>query len=73
LVLGCALGALTASAIEPLPASIPPGKNCVNRICEMTVNGPNAGRAGSMICDLAGRPAVLIYAREFKPARISAR
>ena len=60
--------ALAASADEPLPAPYPPGVSAVHRVGETMVNGPNAGQARSMICDLAGRPAVLIYAREFNPA-----
>jgi hypothetical protein len=40
-------------------------------LCETLVNGPHADERRSLICDLAGRPAVLIYASEIDPTLLT--
>jgi hypothetical protein len=40
-------------------------------LCETFVNGPYADERRSLICDLAGRPAVLIYASEIDPSLLT--
>jgi hypothetical protein len=59
---------LVAGAAEPLSPPVPPNDALVHRLCEYNVIGPVPGKHRSLICDLAGRPAVLIYARAFDPA-----
>ena len=56
------------SAEEPLPAPFPKDVKAAHRVCEHVVVGPSPGTARSLICDLAGRPAALVYVREFDPA-----
>ncbi|MBI1832835.1 MAG: hypothetical protein HYR84_15450 [Planctomycetes bacterium] len=60
----------TAGA-QPLPAPLAVGLRLGHSICETYVNGPDAGTQRSLICDLAGRPAVLIYARAIDPALLT--
>lgn len=57
-------------AAEPLPPPVPAETRLGHRVCESVVHGPQAGQAVSLICDLAGRPGVLIYAREMEPALV---
>lgn len=71
-VLGLVLTFLPADgtvvpAADPLPAPVPSGVALHHKFCETYVAGENAGKARSLICDLAGRPAVLVYAREIDP------
>ena len=66
----CCLSLLAsgAAAEDPLPAPFPDGVSLGHRLCETIVNGPGAGKQRSLICDLAGRPAALIYVRDLDPA-----
>jgi hypothetical protein len=66
----CVLGALAAGAIgaEPLPEPVAVGSRLGHSLCETYVRGPHAGKRRSLICDLAGRPAVLIYTRAIDPS-----
>src|SRR5262245_55575968 len=66
------LAVLAASAVgdEPLPKPLAVGTRLSHSLCETYVNGPYAGNPRSLICDLAGRPAVLIYTSELDPALI---
>ena len=52
---------------DPLPEPVPVGTRLGHSLCETYLNGPHAGKARSLICELAGRPAVLIYANEIEP------
>src|SRR5262249_19726726 len=52
---------------EPLPEPVLAGARLGHSLCETFVNGPDAGKQQSLICTLAGHPAVLIYAREIDP------
>jgi hypothetical protein len=54
-------------AAEPLPEPLANGSRLGHTLCERYVNGPHAGTLRSLICNLAGRPAVLVYAREIDP------
>lgn len=58
-------------AADPLPAPLPQGLALHHKLCEIYVTGEEAGKARSLICDLAGRPAILIYAREIDPALVT--
>jgi hypothetical protein len=49
---------------DPLPEPLPVGTRLSHSLCETSINGPHAGTQRSLICELAGRPAVLIYADE---------
>jgi hypothetical protein len=49
---------------DPLPEPVPVRLQLGHHLCEEFVNGPDARKKISLICTLAGRPAVLIYARE---------
>jgi hypothetical protein len=52
-------------------APAPAGLRLIHRFCESVVNGPHAGESRSLICDLAGRPAVLVYARAMDPTLVT--
>jgi hypothetical protein len=65
------VAALGAAGADPLPEPVPVGSRVGHSLCETIVHGPDAGKEQSLICALAGRPAVLIYAREIDPALIS--
>src|SRR5262249_12687806 len=56
-----------ASGADPLPEPVPAGARLGDKVSETFVNGPDAGKKRSLSCTLAGRPAVLIYAREIVP------
>jgi len=56
---------------DSLPEPLPVGTRLSHSLCETYINGPHAGKARSLICDLAGRPAVLIYADEIEPHLIT--
>jgi len=58
------LSILGTARADDLPTSVPVGSRLGHKLCETFVNGPDAGKKQSLICTLAGRPAVLIYARE---------
>jgi hypothetical protein len=60
-----------AGGAEPLPAPAHKDARLVHRVCESLVNGPQAGQARSLVCDLAGRPAVLVYAHEKEPSLLA--
>jgi hypothetical protein len=60
--------ALGGARADRLPEPVPVGSRLGHRLCETFVNGPDAGKQQSLICALAGRPAVLIYAREIDPS-----
>jgi hypothetical protein len=47
---------------DPLPEPLPVGTRLGHSLSETHVNGPYAGKKRSLICELAGRPAALIYA-----------
>jgi hypothetical protein len=55
---------------EPLPAPVDPGSRLGHSLSEQFVNGPHAGTRRSLICHLAGRPAVLVYARGIDPREV---
>jgi hypothetical protein len=57
-------------APDMLPPPAPAGLRLGHRFAESWANGPYAGQKRSLICELAGRPAVLIYAREMDPPLI---
>jgi hypothetical protein len=57
----CAMGA------EPLPEPATKGTGLGHTLAESHVTGPYAGKLRSMICELAGRPAILVYTRETDP------
>lgn len=61
------LSTVINDAVDRLPVPIRAEARLGHRLCEMFVHGPGAGKSRSLICDLAGRPAVLIYARELSP------
>ena len=65
----CLLAALAVRTrgAEPLPAPVDPGSRLGHSLSEQFVNGPHAGTRRSLICHLAGRPAVLVYARGTDP------
>jgi hypothetical protein len=54
-------------AQTPAPAGLRLG----HRFAESWANGPYADQKRSLICELAGRPAVLIYAREMDPSLVT--
>jgi hypothetical protein len=54
-------------AQTPAPAGLRLG----HRFAESVVKGPYAGQKRSLICELAGRPAVLIYARAMDPTLVT--
>jgi hypothetical protein len=54
-------------AVEPLPRPVAVGSSLSHSLCEKYVSGPHDGKARSLICELAGRPAVLVYTREIDP------
>src|SRR5262249_50284967 len=66
-------GAIAAypSGAEPLPEPLAVKSQLSHSIVETYVTGPHAGTQRSVICDLAGRPAVLIYAREIDPTLVA--
>jgi hypothetical protein len=68
----CLLAVLPVRAVgaEPLPEPVAAGSRIGHSLCEKYLSGPHAGTARSLICDLAGRPAVLVYAREVDPTLI---
>src|SRR5262245_3469156 len=53
---------------EPFPAPVPRDIKVAHRVCETVVVGPGEGRQRSLICELAGRPAALVYARDIDRA-----
>jgi hypothetical protein len=61
---------LEAAGAEPLPAPVPAGIRLGHHVSETWVNGPYKGKKASLICWLAGRPAVLIYASEMDPSLV---
>src|SRR5262245_43233982 len=73
LIAALLLGALASGAVgdERLPKPLANGSRLNHSLCEKIVNGPHAGKARSIICGLAGRPAVLVYAREISPALVT--
>ena len=66
-------GASSTAAVgaDPLPEPLSVGTRLSHSLCENYLNGSHAGQARSLICDLAGRPAVLIYADEIEPDLIT--
>jgi len=60
------LGASMIGAVraDPLPEPLPVGTRLGHSVCETYLNGPHAGTRRSLICELAGRPAVLVYTHE---------
>src|SRR5262245_31189467 len=52
---------------EPLPAPVDVGSRLGHSLSEQFVNGLHAGTKRSLICHLAGRPAVLVYTRGLDP------
>jgi hypothetical protein len=61
------LGASASGGVraDPLPEPVAVGTRLSDSLSETHVNGPFAGKKRSLICELAGRPAVLIYADQF--------
>src|SRR5262245_19315437 len=51
------LSEIGTARADPLPEPLPVGTRLGHSLCETYVNGPHAGKARSLICDLAGRPA----------------
>jgi hypothetical protein len=68
----CLLAALAGrtQGAEPLPAPLDPGSRLGHSLCELFVNGPHAGTRRSLICHLAGRPAMLVYVRGVDPRTV---
>jgi hypothetical protein len=52
---------------EPLPEPAVKGSQLGHSLAEKHVTGPYAGKLRSMICELAGRPAILVYTRGTDP------
>src|SRR5262249_12576052 len=69
LIAACFLAAwaVRAGAAEPLPAPLDAGSRLGHSLGELFLNGPHAGTKRSLICHLAGRPALLVYARTIDP------
>jgi hypothetical protein len=63
--------AASTTADEPLPAPVAPGSRLGHSLGEKFIDGPYAGTKRSLICHLAGRPAVLVYARAIDPTLVT--
>lgn len=66
-----ALSAVVAASVcadEPLPEPFAKGTQVGHRVCETYLVGSYESKARSLICDLAARPAALVYFRALDPA-----